>query len=396
MITEHEYSNPSDETSFFHLFLEELDQWCQDALPTHLLSSHQLGYIDRKIWLELGKLGLLGVSAPLQYGGLNLNLWYQTKIMKTLSFYNPSLGLSYIAHANLCMSQIIRFGNLEQQSHYLPKLISGESIGALAISESHAGSDACSMKLNAQKSGDQYCLNGHKYWITNAPIADVFVVYANTNPKLGKHGISAFIVDRNTPGLSIGQPIQKIGMKQSPTAELIFQDCWLHESQLLGDENQGVYIMMKGLDHERLVLSGGPQGIHKRILSEIIPYANERQQFGQSIGSFQLTQQKLATHYTSYESGHHWLEKLCQKKSVNNIECAGVFLHCAKNAVAAALDGIQIFGGSGYTTDLPMGELLLDAKLYEIGGGTNEIRELLIGKSLLKHHHSLKHLDCLS
>ena len=395
MIETQPNSTISEEQEAFDVFLPIMEQWCKETLPTLQLQWQKSGHIDQKTFASLGALGVLGVIADPQWGGLGLSMWHQIMLMKTLSFYCPSLGLSYLAHAHLCLSQIQRFGRLDQKQRYLPGLIQGTHVGALAISETHAGSDACGMKLKAERKSTQYCLNGHKFWITNAPIADVFVVYAVTDPSKGKNGISAFIIERNTPGFSISKPINKIGMKTSPTAELIFDNCWVDESQLLGELNQGVYIMMKGLDYERLTLSAGPLGIQKRIMHEVLPYCDQRKQFGQTLGDFQLTQQKLATHYTSYHAGYHWLKALSTSAHVSRMDCAAVFLQTAQACVQAALDGIQLFGGMGFTTEMPMGDLLMDAKLYEIGGGTNEIRQIVIGKEMIKYHRQFKDIDCM-
>jgi len=339
------------------------------------------------LWKKFGDMGLLGVSAPETYGGSDMGYLAHVIVMEEISRASASIGLSYGAHSNLCVNQLKLNGNDEQKQKYLPKLISGEHIGALAMSEPGAGSDVVSMKLKAKKQGDIYILNGNKMWITNGPDANTYIVYAKTAPDAGSKGITAFIVERDFRGFSQAQKLDKLGMRGSNTCELVFQDCEVPEENILGAENQGVRVLMSGLDYERLVLSGGPVGIMQACLDTVIPYVHDRKQFGQSIGEFQLIQGKLADMYTSLSACRTYLytvARACDKGTVSRKDAAGVILYCAEKATAIALDAIQVLGGNGYINEFPVGRYLRDAKLYEIGAGTSEIRRMLIGRELFK------------
>ncbi|KAK9870493.1 hypothetical protein WA026_008050 [Henosepilachna vigintioctopunctata] len=341
----------------------------------------------RPFWRKLGELGTLGITVDPEYGGTGGSYTDHIVILEELSRASGAIGLSYGAHSNLCVNQIHRNGTEIQKQKYLPKLCSGEHIGALAMSEPGAGSDVVSMKTKAERKGDYYILNGSKFWITNGPDADVLVVYAKTNWNASKpqHGISAFIVEKGTPGFTTGPKLDKLGMRGSNTCELIFEDCKIHRQNLLGVENKGVYVLMSGLDLERLVLAGGPIGIMQACCDTAFSYAHVRKQFNTKIGEFQLIQGKMADMYTTLSACRSYLynvSRACDKKKVNSKDCAGVILYSAERATQMALDAMQILGGNGYINDYPVGRLLRDAKLYEIGAGTSEVRRMLIGRSL--------------
>ncbi|XP_045515735.1 isovaleryl-CoA dehydrogenase, mitochondrial [Pieris brassicae] len=340
----------------------------------------------RVFWKKLGSLGLLGITANPDYGGTGGKYSDHCLIMEELSRASGGIALSYGAHSNLCVNQINRNGTHEQKSKFLPKLCSGEHMGALAMSEPGAGSDVVSMKLRAEKKGDYYVLNGNKFWITNGPDADVLVVYArtefNTKPQ---HGITAFIIEKSFPGFSTAQKLDKLGMRGSNTGELVFEDCKVPAENLLGEVNKGVYVLMSGLDLERLVLAGGPVGLMQAAIDTAFHYAHTRKQFGKNIGEFQLLQGKMADMYTTLSATRCYLynvAKACDEGHVNSKDCAGVILYSAEKATQIALDAIQILGGNGYINDYPTGRILRDAKLYEIGAGTSEIRRMLIGRAL--------------
>ncbi|XP_036590657.1 isovaleryl-CoA dehydrogenase, mitochondrial [Trichosurus vulpecula] len=340
----------------------------------------------REFWKQLGKLGVLGITAPAQYGGSGLGFLDHVLVMEEMSRASAAVALSYGAHSNLCVNQLVRNGNEAQKEKYLPKLISGEHIGALAMSEPNAGSDVVSMKLKAEKKGDYYILNGTKFWITNGPDADVLVVYAKTDMSANpaSRGITAFIVEKGMPGFSTSQKLDKLGMRGSNTCELIFENCKVPVSNVLGHLNKGVYVLMSGLDLERLVLSGGPLGIMQAVLDHTIPYLHVREAFGQKIGHFQLMQGKMADMYTRLTTSRQYVynvAKACDAGHSISKDCAGVILYAAESATQVALDGIQCLGGNGYINDFPMGRFLRDAKLYEIGAGTSEIRRLVIGRA---------------
>lgn len=341
----------------------------------------------RTFWRELGKLGLLGPTVKSEYGGTGGTYLDHIVIMEELSRASAAIGLSYGAHSNLCVNQIHRNGTEKQKHKYLPKLCSGEHIGALAMSEPGSGSDVVSMKLRAEKKGDHYVLNGNKFWITNGPDADVIVVYARTDPKTDKpqHGITAFIVERGTEGFSTAQKLDKLGMRGSNTGELIFEDCKVPVANILGEVNKGIYVLFSGLDLERLVLAGGPMGILQACCDVAFEYAHTRQQFGQYLAQFQLLQGKIADMYTALSSSRSYLysvARACDSGHLNRKDCAAVLLYCAESAMKASSDAIQILGGNGYINDYVTGRLLRDAKLYEIGGGTNEIRRIVISRAI--------------
>ncbi|XP_023684015.1 isovaleryl-CoA dehydrogenase, mitochondrial [Paramormyrops kingsleyae] len=338
----------------------------------------------REFWKKMGDLGILGVTAPVELGGSGLGYLDHVIVMEELSRVSGAVALSYGAHSNLCVNQLVRNGNQAQKEKYLPKLLTGEHVGALAMSESNSGSDVVSMKLKAKKEGNIYVLNGHKFWITNGPDADVFIVYAKTEQKQESRGITAFIVEKGIPGFSTAQKLDKLGMRGSNTCELVFEDCKVPEENVLGLLNKGVYVLMSGLDLERLVLSGGPLGIMQAVMDQAIPYVHVREAFGQKIGHFQLLQGKMADMYTRLSSSRQYVynvARACDKGHFSAKDCAGVILFCAENATQLALDGIQCLGGNGYINDYPLGRFLRDAKLYEIGAGTSEIRRMVIGRA---------------
>lgn len=337
------------------------------------------------LWPKLGALGLLGITVEEEFGGANLGYLAHTIVIEELSRGSASIALSYGAHSNLCVNQIRRNGSAPQKALYLPKLISGEHIGALAMSEPNAGSDVVSMQLLAEEKDDHFLLNGNKMWITNGPDANVYVIYAKTPSKEKPNSITAFIVERDFPGFSRGEKLDKLGMRGSNTCELIFQDCPVPKENVLGGINRGVNVLMSGLDYERVVLSGGPVGIMQACLDIVIPYVHERKQFGQAIGEFQLMQGKLADMYTTLSASRSFLYAVanaCDRNETARKDAAAVILYTAENATQMALQAIQCLGGNGYINDYATGRLLRDAKLYEIGAGTSEIRRMLIGREL--------------
>ncbi|KAK7862717.1 hypothetical protein R5R35_005992 [Gryllus longicercus] len=341
----------------------------------------------RDFWKKLGTMGMLGVTVSSDYGGSNMGYLDHCIIMEELSRAAGGIALSYGAHSNLCVNQIHRNANEEQKNKYLPKLCSGEHIGALAMSEPGSGSDVVSMKLKAEKKGDYYVLNGNKFWITNGPDADVLVVYAKTNPNADKpqHGISTFIIEKGMEGFERGQKLDKLGMRGSNTGELIFTDCKVPATNLLGEEGKGVYILMSGLDLERLVLSGGPLGVMQAACDTAFEYVHIRKQFNRRIGEFQLLQGKIADMYTKLSASRCYLynvARACDNGHVHRKDCAGAILYISEAATQVALDAIQCLGGNGYINDYPTGRYLRDAKLYEIGAGTSEIRRLVVGRSI--------------
>ena len=341
----------------------------------------------RDLWPKMGALGLHGITAPEDYGGLGLGYLEHCVAMEEVSRASGSVGLSYGAHSNLCVNQIVRNGAAAQKAGYLPKLISGEHVGGLAMSEPNAGSDVVSMTTRAEKKGDRYVLNGAKMWITNGPVADTLVVYAKTDPAAGARGITAFIVERGMPGFSAGQKLDKLGMRGSDTSELVFADCEVPGENVLGGVGKGVNVLMSGLDYERVVLSAGPLGLMAAALDVVLPYVHERKQFGQPIGTFQLVQGKLADMYVTMNAAKAYVyavARSCDRGQTTREDAAGAILYAAERATAVALDAIQVLGGNGYTNDYPLGRLLRDAKLYEIGAGTSEIRRMLIGRELFE------------
>ena len=341
----------------------------------------------RQLWPQMGALGLHGITVEEEWGGLGLGYLEHVVAMEEVSRASASVGLSYGAHSNLCVNQIRRWGSPEQKAKYLPPLIAGEHVGSLAMSEAGAGSDVVSLRLKAEKRGnDRYVLNGTKFWITNAPHADTLVVYAKTDPAAGARGISAFLIERNTAGFSVSNRLDKMGMRGSDTAELVFDDCEVSAEQLMGREGEGVKILMSGLDYERAVLAGGPLGIMQACLDAVLPYVRERKQFGQPIGHFQLMQAKVADMYVALNSARAYVysvARACDAGQTTRYDAAGAILLASENAVKVALEAIQALGGAGYTREWPVERYLRDAKLYDIGAGTNEIRRYLIGRELI-------------
>jgi len=341
----------------------------------------------RDLWPQMGALGLHGITVDEQYGGSGMGYLAHCVAMEEISRGSASVGLSYGAHSNLCVNQIRRNGSEAQRRKYLPKLISGEHVGALAMSEPGAGSDVVSMKTRADRKGDRYVLNGTKFWITNGPVADTLVVYAKTDPNAGPRGITAFLIEKGMKGFSPSPKLDKLGMRGSDTAELVFQDCEVPEENVLGAVGGGVNVLMSGLDYERVVLAAGPLGIMQAALDAVIPYVHDRKQFGQPIGTFQLMQGKLADMYVAMNAARAYVyavARAADEGKTTREDAAGAILYAAENATKVALDAIQCLGGNGYINDYPTGRLLRDAKLYEIGAGTSEIRRMLIGREIFE------------
>jgi isovaleryl-CoA dehydrogenase len=339
----------------------------------------------RDLWPKLGDLGLLGITVDEADGGSGLGYLEHVVAMEEISRASASVGLSYGAHSNLCVNQLRRWGTPEQKARYLPKLISGQHVGALAMSESGSGSDVVSMRLRADKKGDRYVLNGGKFWITNAKHADTLIVYAKTEPEAAARGISAFLIEKDFKGFSVAQSLDKLGMRGSPTGEFVFEDCEVPEENLMGPLNKGAQVLMSGLDYERAVLASGPIGIMQACLDVVLPYIHERKQFGQAIGEFQLMQGKIADMYVTLSTTRAYVyavAKACDRGLTTRKDAAGAILYAAEKATWMALEAIQCLGGNGYINDYPTGRLLRDAKLYEIGAGTSEIRRWLIGREL--------------
>jgi len=338
-----------------------------------------------KLWKKMGELGLLGLTAPEEFGGANMGYLAHVIAMEEISRASAAVGLSYGAHSNLCINQITKNASPEQKAKYLPKLISGEFVGALAMSEPGAGSDVISMRLKAERRNDGYMLNGNKMWITNGPDADVLLVYAKTTPDAGSKGMSAFLVEKDMVGFSTAQKLDKLGMRGSNTCELVFEDCKVPFENLVSEEGDGAKILMSGLDYERVVLSGGPLGIMRACLDTVIPYVHDRKQFGKSIGTFQLMQGKVADMYTAWGSARAYVYAVaaaCDRGETTRKDAAACILYASENATKMAGETIQTLGGNGYINEYPAGRLWRDAKLYEIGAGTNEIRRMLIGREL--------------
>ena len=338
-----------------------------------------------ELWKQMGELGLHGITVSQEDGGLGLGYLEHVVAVEEVSRASASLGLSYGAHSNLCVNQIRRWGNEEQKAKYLPGLISGEHVGSLAMSEPGAGSDVVSMNLRAEKRNDRYVLNGNKMWITNGPDASTLIVYAKTDPDAGPRGITAFLIEKGFAGFTTAQKLDKLGMRGSNTCELVFQDCRVPAENVLGEVGKGVRVLMSGLDYERTVLAAGPIGIMQAAMDIVIPYIHERKQFNQSIGEFQLVQGKVADMYTTLNACRAYLYAVaaaCDRGQTSRKDAAGVILYCAEKATQVALDAIQLLGGNGYINEYPTGRLLRDAKLYEIGAGTSEIRRMLIGREL--------------
>ncbi len=339
------------------------------------------------LWRKMGDLGVLGITVEDEYGGAGMGYLEHCVAMEEISRASASVGLSYGAHSNLCVNQIRKNGSEAQKRRYLPGLVRGEQVGALAMSEPGAGSDVVSMRLRADKHGDHYVLNGTKMWITNGPEADVLVVYAKTDPAAGPRGITAFLIEKEMPGFSCAQKLDKLGMRGSNTGELVFQDCEVPEEQVMGGVGRGVNVLMSGLDYERAVLAAGPLGIMQACMDVVLPYIHERKQFGQAIGEFQLMQGKIADMYTTLNAARAYVyavAKACDRGETARKDAAGAILYAAERATWMALEAIQVLGGNGYINDYPTGRLLRDAKLYEIGAGTSEIRRMLIGRELFR------------
>ena len=364
-----------------------VQQFAQSELAPRAEQIDRDNEFPMDMWKKFGEMGLLGVTVKEQYGGSDMGYLAHTVAMEEISRASASVGLSYGAHSNLCVNQIHKNGNETQKEKYLPKLCSGEHIGALAMSEPNAGSDVVSMTLQAKEQGDHYLLNGNKMWITNGPDAHTYVIYAKTDIKAGSRGITAFIVERDYPGFSRHQKLDKLGMRGSNTCELLFENCAVPKENILGELNKGVNVLMSGLDFERTVLSGGPVGIMQACIDVVLPYLHDRKQFGKSIGEFQLMQGKLADMYTDLAASRAYLyavAKACDRGEESRKDAAAVILYTAEKATQMALQAIQSLGGNGYTNEFPTGRLLRDAKLYEIGAGTSEIRRMLIGRELFK------------
>ena len=366
---------------------ETVQQFAKQEISPLAHKIDESNQFPNELWQKFGELGLLGITVPEEYGGVDMGYLAHAIAMEEISRASASVGLSYGAHSNLCVNQIKLNGNSEQKQKYLPKLVSGENIGALAMSEVGSGSDVVSMRLKAEKVEDGFLLNGTKMWITNGPDAHTLIVYAKTDKELGAKGITAFIIEKDFKGFSTAQKLDKLGMRGSNTCELIFEDCFVPTENILGTLNGGVKVLMSGLDFERVVLAAGPIGIMQACLDNVIPYVHERQQFNQAIGEFQIMQGKLADMYTQINASRAYLYEVaraCDKNMVNRKDAASVILYTAETATQMALESIQCLGGNGYINEFPVGRLLRDAKLYEIGAGTSEIRRMLIGRELFK------------
>lgn len=369
---------------------EQVNQFSATEIAPLAQATDQDNEFPNQLWKKMGDMGLLGITCDEQYGGAGMGYLAHSIAMEEISRASASIGLSYGAHSNLCVNQIHRHGTDQQKSKYLPKLISGDHIGALAMSEPGAGSDVVSMQLKADLKGGNYILNGNKMWITNGPDANTYVIYAKTDATAGSKGITAFIVERNYPGFSRSPKLDKLGMRGSNTCELVFIDCEVPAENILGQLNGGARVLMSGLDYERVVLSGGPLGIMQACMDVVVPYVHDRKQFGKSIGEFQLVQGKLADMYTQMNAAKSYVynvAKSCDRGETTRKDSAGAILYSAELATKMALDAIQLLGGTGYTNECPTGRLLRDAKLYEIGAGTSEIRRMLIGRELFNESH---------
>ncbi|MDI6002694.1 isovaleryl-CoA dehydrogenase [Cobetia marina] len=367
------------------LLREQINAFARDEIAPRAAEIDASNAFPDDLWQKFGDMGLLGITVPEEDGGSGMGYLAHCIAMEEISRASASVALSYGAHSNLCVNQIKLNGSAEQKARYLPRLMSGEHVGALAMSEPGAGSDVVSMKLKAEKRDDHYVLNGNKMWITNGPDAHTLVVYAKTDPDAGSKGITAFIIERDFPGFSTAQKLDKLGMRGSNTCELVFQDCQVPAENVLGEVNRGVKVLMRGLDFERTVLAAGPIGIMQACMDIVVPYLHERRQFGQAIGEFQLVQGKIADMYTTLNACRAYLYAVagaCDRGQTSRKDAAGVILYCAEKATQMALDAIQLLGGNGYINEYATGRLLRDAKLYEIGAGTSEIRRMLIGREL--------------
>ncbi len=364
---------------------ESVARFAASEIAPHAADIDASDQFPMNLWRKMGDLGVLGITAPEEFGGAQMGYLAHCVVVEEISRASASVGLSYGAHSNLCVNQIVRNGNTVQKAQYLPKLISGEHIGALAMSEPGAGSDVVSMKLKAERRNDGFLLNGTKMWITNGPDADVLVVYAKTSPELGHRGITAFLIEKQFAGFSVAQKLNKLGMRGSHTGELVFDNCYVPYENILGEEGRGVNILMSGLDYERVVLAAGPLGIMHAALDIVLPYVHEREQFGQPIGTFQLMQGKLADMYTTWGACRAYVyavAQACDRCETTRKDAAGCILYAAEKATWMAGEAIQCLGGNGYINDYATGRLWRDAKLYEIGAGTSEIRRMLIGREL--------------
>jgi len=364
---------------------ETVREFAKSEIAPQAAEIDETNRFPRELWPKLGELGLHGITVDPEYGGTGFGYLAHVVAMEEISRASGSIGLSYGAHSNLCVNQIHRWGTPQQKRHYLPRLVSGEHLGALAMSEPGAGSDVMGMKLRAELRGDRYVLNGNKMWITNGPTADVVVVYATIDPALGTRGVTAFLVEKGTKGYSTAQKLDKLGMRGSDTCELVFRDCEVPVENVLGEVGKGARVLMSGLDYERVVLAGGPLGIMRACLDLVVPYVHERKQFGEPIGSFQLMQGKLADMYTSLSSCRAYVysvARACDAGRTTRMDAAGCILLASESATQMALEAIQVLGGNGYINEYPAGRLLRDAKLYEIGAGTSEIRRMLIGREI--------------
>lgn len=371
----------------YNLLRDTVQQFAKQEIAPLAATMDETNHFPRQLWPQLGKLGVLGITVEEKYGGAHMDYLAHVIAMEEISRASAAVGLSYGAHSNLCVNQIRRFGTDHQKQRYLPKLISGEYVGALAMSESGSGSDVVSMRLTASAPGDHYVLNGTKMWITNGPEADVLVVYAKTDPKAGSKGISTFLIEKEMPGFRTAQKLDKLGMRGSDTCELVFENCMVPKENLLGELNKGVAVLMSGLDYERVVLAGGPLGIMQACLDVALPYVHERKQFDKPIGEFQLMQGKIADMYTALNASRAYVyavARACDHGTVKQKDAASALLFAAENATQVALQAIQCLGGNGYINEFPTGRLLRDAKLYEIGAGTSEIRRMVIGRELFK------------
>ncbi|MGP9497167.1 isovaleryl-CoA dehydrogenase [Halomonas sp. 86] len=368
-----------------NMLREQVNAFAANEIAPRAAEIDRNNEFPNDLWKKFGDMGLLGITVSEEDGGSGMGYLAHCIAMEEISRASASVALSYGAHSNLCVNQIKRNASAEQKAKYLPKLISGEHVGALAMSEPGAGSDVVSMQLRAKKVGDNYILNGNKMWITNGPDADVLVVYAKTDPDAGSKGITTFLIEKGMPGFSTAQKLDKLGMRGSNTCELVFQDCEVPAENVLGEEGKGVRVLMSGLDYERTVLAAGPVGIMQAAMDVVMPYIHERKQFNQSIGEFQLVQGKVADMYTTLNACRAYLYAVaaaCDRDQTSRKDAAGVILYCAEKATQVALDSIQLLGGNGYINEYPTGRLLRDAKLYEIGAGTSEIRRMLIGREL--------------
>jgi isovaleryl-CoA dehydrogenase len=369
------------------LLRDEVRRFVAAELGPRAASIERANEFPADMWRKLGDLGLLGLTVPSEYGGAGMTYLNHVVAMEEISRVSAAVGMSYGAHSNLCVSQIFRNGSEAQRRRFLPKLISGEHVGALAMSEAGAGSDVVSMRLRADRKGDRYVLNGSKFWITNGPDADVVVTYAKTNPDAGKYGITAFVIERSSAGFTRGPKLDKLGMRGSNTCELIFQDCEVPVENVLGPVDGGVAVLMSGLDYERIVMAAGPLGIMQACLDVVVPYVHERKQFGQPIGEFQLIQAKLADMYTALNACKAYVyavAKACDRGDATRKDAAGAILFAAERASWAATEAIQCLGGNGYINDYPTGRFWRDAKIFEIGAGTSEIRRILIGREIFR------------